>query len=93
MAPWATWLEHKAYESNGLAKGYKSYALKSFKEYLSMYQGDQILVEKTPRNYEVYKNIQNDFDNAQFIVLKREELAIIRSINSTWCRNKFKRNS
>lgn len=63
--------------------------------YLSLYStylkqsGKARFLDKTPRYYEVFDELQNTFPNAKFIILYRNPLAVLASILSTWIRGNY----
>jgi succinate dehydrogenase flavin-adding protein (antitoxin of CptAB toxin-antitoxin module) len=65
--------------------------------YLSLYSaylessGKSRFLDKTPRYYEVFDELQRVFPNAKFIVLYRNPLAILSSILETWVKDDYRR--
>ena len=63
--------------------------------YLSLYgkylksNGKQRFLDKTPRYYEVFDELQQTFPNAKFIVLYRNPMAVFSSILETWVRGRY----
>lgn len=63
--------------------------------YLSLYQpyleksGKSRFLDKTPRYYEVFDELQRTFPGAKFIILYRNPLAVLASILKTWIRGNY----
>lgn len=63
--------------------------------YLSLYQpyletsGKSRFLDKTPRYYEIFDELQKTFPNAKFIILYRNPLAVLASILKTWVRGNY----
>lgn len=48
---------------------------------------ERLVIDKTPRYYEILDDIVNYFPNAKIIVLKRNPFAVLSSIIKTWDKN------
>lgn len=65
--------------------------------YLSMYEpylqssGKNRFLDKTPRYYEVFDELQLTFPNAKFIILYRNPLAVLASMLDTWIKGNYER--
>lgn len=63
--------------------------------YLSMYEpylqssGKSRFLDKTPRYYEIFDELQRTFPNAKFIILYRNPLAVLASMLNTWVKGRF----
>lgn len=63
--------------------------------YLSLYQpyllqsGRKRFLDKTPRYYEVFDELQKTFPNAKYIILRRNPLAVLASILNTWVQGNY----
>lgn len=63
--------------------------------YLSLYEpyltknSKSRFLDKTPRYYAIFDELQNTFPNAKFIVLQRNPLAILSSILETWIKGDY----
>ncbi|MFD1701270.1 sulfotransferase [Halopseudomonas phragmitis] len=63
--------------------------------YLSMYEpylqssGKSRFLDKTPRYYEVFDELQRTFPRAKFIIIYRNPLAVLNSILETWVKGRF----
>lgn len=75
--------------------GNKFYEKKIAECYLELYSqyllnsNKQIFLDKTPRYYLIFDQLQATFPNAKFILLKRNPLAILSSIIHTWIKDDF----
>lgn len=65
--------------------------------YLSLYSaylehsGKSRFLDKTPRYYEVFDELQRVFPNAKFIIIYRNPLAILSSILETWVQDDLRK--
>lgn len=63
--------------------------------YLSLYapylnsNGKRLFLDKTPRYYEVFDELQKTFPRAKFIILYRHPLAILSSMLETWVKGRY----
>ncbi|MFJ3263065.1 sulfotransferase [Pseudomonas sp. NPDC086581] len=64
--------------------------------YLSLYgtylsgSGKRCFLDKTPRYYEVFDELQKTFPNAKFIILYRNPLAVLASMLETWVKGNYR---
>ncbi|MBN2165653.1 MAG: sulfotransferase [Marinilabiliaceae bacterium] len=54
-------------------------------------KGEKYVLDKTPRYYEILDEITDLFPNAKIIVLKRNPLAVLASIITTWGKNDIRK--
>jgi hypothetical protein len=80
---------------HGLPGGRASYQKKLAEFLLSLY-GDYLqdsrkarFLDKTPRYYEIFDDLQELFPRAKFIILYRNPLAVFASILSTWVKDNY----
>lgn len=65
--------------------------------YLSLYapylsaSGKERFLDKTPRYYEIFDELQKTFPRAKFIVLYRNPLAVFASILETWVKGNYEK--
>ncbi|MCP1651917.1 sulfotransferase family protein [Pseudomonas nitroreducens] len=65
--------------------------------YLSLYSayldesGKSRFLDKTPRYYEVFDELQRVFPNAKFIIIYRNPLAVLSSILDTWVKDDYRK--
>lgn len=65
--------------------------------YLSLYapylnaSGKERFLDKTPRYYEIFDELQKTFPRAKFIVLYRNPLAVFASILETWVKGSYEK--
>lgn len=81
---------------SGLPEGGESFYYQRLREcYLSIYEpylqssGKSRFLDKTPRYYEIFDELQHTFPNAKFIILYRNPLAVLNSILETWIKGRF----
>ena len=66
---------------------YKNFLLYQYSKIQS--NPGNLIIDKTPRYYEIFDAIFDFFPNSKFILLKRHPLAVFKSIMSTWNRYKI----
>ena len=54
-----------------------------------MQSGKKRFLDKTPRYYEVFDELQKVFPNAKYIILRRNPLAVLASILNTWVQGNY----
>ncbi|MDH1543291.1 sulfotransferase [Stutzerimonas stutzeri] len=83
--------------SNIPVEGETFYYKQLSKCYLSLYEAylaesnKNRFLDKTPRYYEIFDELQKTFPNAKFIILYRNPLAILASILETWIKADYEK--
>lgn len=70
---------------------YKKFILNQYSK--TQTSDNNIVIDKTPRYYEIFDVIYDLFPKAKFILLKRHPVAVLNSIMKTWDRYSFKKLS
>ena len=86
--------------STGMADFLKTTGLDSYDEFIRSFANaafsklcdsdDQVVVDKTPRNYLIVPHLARIFPDAKFIILKRNPIQVFASILSSWRQGRFR---
>tara|TARA_B100001093_G_scaffold40459_1_gene34426 strand:+ start:3996 stop:4850 length:855 start_codon:yes stop_codon:yes gene_type:complete len=56
----------------------------AFKHYSPLYSGSSLIIDKTPRYWEILDELIHIFPRSKFVILKRNPEDVIRSMITTW---------